>query len=114
MNVHQPINDSRGTDGVPIRDCPQGETKGQNWLLNYLGMNILLGWCLQVRERLTSREVECVFSPCPSAQDFLLKPGSGSRWWLSGKEPACQRRRHGFDPWSGGIPCAAEELSLCA
>ena len=20
-------------------------------------------------------------------------------WWLSGKESACQWRRHGFDPW---------------
>ena len=24
--------------------------------------------------------------------------------WLSGKEPACQCRRHGFDPWVGKIP----------
>lgn len=79
MNVHRPINDLRGIDGVPIRDCPQEETNGQNWLLKYLGMNILLGWYLRVRERLTLREVECVFSPSPSAQDFLLKPGSGLR-----------------------------------
>ena len=26
-------------------------------------------------------------------------------WWLSGKEPACQCRRRGFDPWVGKIPC---------
>ena len=25
-------------------------------------------------------------------------------WWLSGKEPTCQCRRHGFDPWVGKIP----------
>ena len=24
-------------------------------------------------------------------------------WWLSGKEPNCQCRRHGFDPWVGMI-----------
>ena len=24
-------------------------------------------------------------------------------WWLSGKETACQCRRHGFDPWVGKI-----------
>jgi len=24
--------------------------------------------------------------------------------WLSGKESACQCRRHGFDPWVGNIP----------
>ena len=29
-------------------------------------------------------------------------------WWLSGKEFACQRGRHGFDPWSGKIPHSAE------
>ena len=33
--------------------------------------------------------------------------------WLSGKESACQCRRHGFDPWSGKIPLAAEQLNLC-
>ena len=27
-------------------------------------------------------------------------------WWLSGKEPACQCRRHGFNPWSRKIPQA--------
>ena len=31
-------------------------------------------------------------------------------WWLSGKEPSCQYRRHGFHPWSGKIPHAAEQL----
>ena len=25
-------------------------------------------------------------------------------WWLSGKEPACQDRRHRFDPWVRQIP----------
>ena len=25
-------------------------------------------------------------------------------WWLSGKESACQCRRHGFNPWGGKIP----------
>ena len=32
-------------------------------------------------------------------------------WWLSGEESACQCRRHGFDPWSGKIPHAVEQLS---
>ena len=25
-------------------------------------------------------------------------------WWLSCKEPTCQHRSHGFDPWVGKIP----------
>ena len=29
---------------------------------------------------------------------------SGLLWWLSGKEAACQCRRHGFDPWVRKIP----------
>ena len=35
-------------------------------------------------------------------------------WWFSGEESICQCRRHRFDPWSGKIPCAAGQLSLCA
>jgi len=35
----------------------------------------------------------------------------GLPWWLSGKESACQCRRCGFDPCSGKIPHALEQLS---
>ena len=38
----------------------------------------------------------------------------GLPWWLSGKESACQCRRHRFDPLSGRIPQATEWLSPCA
>ena len=34
-------------------------------------------------------------------------------WWFSGKESACQCRRCTFDPWSGKIPHAAEQLGWC-
>ena len=43
----------------------------------------------------------------------ILKVKIGA-WWLSGKESACQCKRHGFDPWSGKIPHAAKQLSPCA
>ena len=29
---------------------------------------------------------------------------SGFSWWLNGKEPICQCKRHGFDPWVGKLP----------
>ena len=45
---------------------------------------------------------------------ILLKYGYGLPWWCSGWESACHCRGHGFDPWSGKIPHAAEQLSLCA
>ena len=39
---------------------------------------------------------------------------SGLPWWRSGWESACQCRGHGFEPWSGRIPHAAEQLGPCA
>ena len=38
---------------------------------------------------------------------------SGLPRWLSKKESACQCRRHEFNPWSGKIPHAVTQLSLC-
>ena len=38
----------------------------------------------------------------------------GLPWWHSGWESACQCRGHGFEPWSGKIPHAAEQLGPCA
>ena len=37
----------------------------------------------------------------------------GLPWWCSCQESACQWRGHGFEPWSGKIPHATEQLSLC-
>ena len=38
----------------------------------------------------------------------------GLPWWLSGKESACQCRKHRFISWSKKIPAAAEQLSPCS
>ena len=35
----------------------------------------------------------------------------GLPWWHSGWESACRCRGHRFEPWSGKIPHAAEQLS---
>ena len=45
---------------------------------------------------------------------FITKMLTGLPWWHSGKESTCQCRGHGFEPWSGKIPHATEQLSLCA
>ena len=37
---------------------------------------------------------------------------SGLPWWSSGWESDCQGKGQGWDPWSGRIPRAAEQLSL--
>ena len=39
-----------------------------------------------------------------------IKLQTGLPWWRSGWESACQCRGHGFEPWSGKIPHAAEQL----
>ena len=44
---------------------------------------------------------------------YIKSKYTGLPWCLSGKESACQHRRHGFDPWPGKIPHAAEQRSLC-
>ena len=41
-------------------------------------------------------------------------PRLGLPWWRSGWESACQCRGHGFEPWPGRIPHAAEQLGPCA
>ena len=38
----------------------------------------------------------------------------GLPWWLRGKEPTCQCRRHGFSPWSRKIAHVVEQQSPCA
>ena len=39
-----------------------------------------------------------------SSKNILQGWRAGLPWWLSGKESACQCRRHGLDLWSGEDP----------
>ena len=46
----------------------------------------------------------------------IIKKSTNNRglpWWHSGWESACRCRGHGFDPCSGRIPHAVEQLGLC-
>jgi len=43
-----------------------------------------------------------------------LKLSGRLPWWSSGKDSACEHRGHRFDPWSGKIPHAMEQPSVCA
>ena len=45
---------------------------------------------------------------------FILKKCTGLPLWRSGLESTCRCRGHGFEPWSGKVPHAAEPLSPCA
>ena len=44
------------------------------------------------------------------ASSFKNVPMWGLPWWRSGWESACQCRGRGFEPWSGRIPHAVEQL----
>ena len=46
----------------------------------------------------------------PNENPDFIKLLIGLPWWPSGWKSACQCRGHRFDPWSGKIPRAAEEL----
>ena len=41
---------------------------------------------------------------------IIQKESCGLPWWHNGWESACQCRGHSFEPWSGKIPHAAEQL----
>ena len=44
----------------------------------------------------------------------FLKVPHGFPWWSSGKESTSQCRKYGFNPWSGKIAHAVEQLGPCA
>ena len=47
---------------------------------------------------------------CGSFKKKKKKNNQGLPWWRSGWQSACQCRGHWFEPWSGRIPHAAEQL----
>ena len=70
-----------------------GVTKNRTWLSDWTELN----WRLWLTEYPASRR-----------QD------SGPPWWFSGKESACPCKSQGFNPRSGKIPRALEQLRPCA
>ena len=79
-------------------------SKGAQW-------EIIIGSC-QGWGRGANSVISCEVGRIPlriSPQNYK----TGLPWWFSGKESACQCKRHRFDPQFGKILYAAE-LSLCA
>ena len=74
--------------------------------------------CITVKSFLTTRGQERSGSNSPPSVRALVicflswirNHLTGLPWWLSGWGSACQCRGHGFEPWSGKIPHAAEQL----
>ena len=66
--------------------------------------------------RVDGKPLCCSFSVAANLkllQSSSKKEYRGLPWGLSGKESACQCKRHGFDSWSQKIPHASEQLSPC-
>ena len=63
----------------------------------------------------TTARLTCMSIPwhyfCHVLQNFFQTCILGLPWRLSSKEPACQCRRHRYDPWSGRTPHATEQRS---
>ena len=91
-------------------------------MIIYCCLNILIHLINFVQKSKPSCELEkrgffAQFRACTKIWFFYETTSKNIRglpWWLSGKESACQCRRHGFNPWLGKIPHAREELSPSA
>ena len=70
---------------------------------------LLTTFC-EISKHLTNLEgfLKCLFQATEDLR--LIKKRAGLPWWRSGWESACQCRGHGFEPWSGKIPHAVEQL----
>ena len=66
------------------------------------------------QSKLKKDEIHNLNSPTNIKEiEFVIKKlTKGLPWWCSGWESACQCGGRGFEPWSGGVPHAAEQLGL--
>ena len=76
------------------------------------------GWALERKGKIKGTRVWEVYCVSPNQRTFNEKRAasriSGLPWWLSGKESACQCRRHRFNPWSRKIPRAGgQHMPIC-
>lgn len=73
------------------------------------------GWAVERKGKIKGTRVWEVYCVSPNQRKFNEERAasriSGLPWWLSGKESACQRRRHRFNPWSRKTPHAGGQLS---
>ena len=101
---HRAVRALKGTEVVGLWDVCLSQPEARKGLISW-GRG-----CGSLGVRFSS-------DPChqPTSSDHAEPQASrktlgGLPWWRSGGESACQCRGHGFEPWSGKIPHAAEQL----
>ena len=62
------------------------------------GLGLIISKSVASGERQNVVLVKMTVGPEALQQGVLFKKNHTGLWWLSGKESACQCRRHGFDP----------------
>ena len=67
--------------------------------------------CVHIKKKQQHFRAHILLVDCNLVQ--ALKKSGELLWWHSGQKSTCQCRGHGFNPWSGKIPHAAEKLSPC-
>ena len=95
-----------------------------NWLYHWtewisIFRNLMENWWIHKSANKTSRWKKMYYMGLSELMRMILifvtfclnkKKMWGLLWWRSGWESACQCRGHGFEPWSGRISHAAEQL----
>ena len=101
------------------RILPQPLSKSSSFLRTHFALFTFPSKFIQLPE---PSHTPKLFYHCDSCDSFplqvvlcashflLIKTYLGLPWWRSGWGSACQCREHRFEPWSGKIPHAAEQL----
>ena len=122
---HPPIPRKRGSSTLCAPGSPQQAHHGALLVVSLVGFLIPSRSCqgeVRLLFRGKERPPHALNPPALSSLCFIYsswkpthvgavvpdletsKPGSGLVWWLSSKEPPCQCRRPGLDPWVRKIP----------
>ena len=109
-----------GGHGNPLQSCLENPMGGGAWGLQSIGSHRVGLKQLSAHAHKIWKFRLWIFTKGSSlrngVKNFLTEKQktTGIPWWLSDKGSACQCRSRGFDPCSGKIPRASEQLSSCA
>ena len=80
--------------------------------IDFQELRILIKICIKATRNnngnisICKKSISCIFNKrYEEWKCVLLRVKKGLPSWLSGKESACQCRRHGFDPWADNSIC---------